>query len=82
MRPIWEAFLCDCKPQGGGKIISCMSRFRVVLVEHGYSSVEHERQIISAAGGEFIDAESLPLPEALRLCRDAAHPHRPWTAGL
>ena len=48
-----------------------MSRFRVVLVEHGYSSVEHERQIISAAGGEFIDAESLPLPEALRLCREA-----------
>jgi len=27
-----------------------MSRFRVVLVEHGYSSVEHEGQIISAAG--------------------------------
>src|SRR5215510_6034409 len=47
-----------------------MSRFRVVLVEHGYSSVEHERQIFSAAGGEFIDAESLPLPEALRLCRE------------
>jgi D-3-phosphoglycerate dehydrogenase len=48
-----------------------MSRFRVVLIEHGYSSVEHERQIISAAGGEFIDAENLPLSEALRLCREA-----------
>jgi len=48
-----------------------MIQFRVVLIEHGYSSVEHERQIISAAGGEFIDAESLPLPEALRLCQDA-----------
>ena len=43
-----------------------MTRFRVVLIEHGYSSVEHERRIICAAGGEFIDAESLPLPEALR----------------
>jgi D-3-phosphoglycerate dehydrogenase len=48
-----------------------MSRFRVVLMEHGYSTVEHERRIISAAGGEFIDAESLALPEALRLCREA-----------
>jgi D-3-phosphoglycerate dehydrogenase len=48
-----------------------MSRFRVVLIEHGYSSVEHEQRIISAAGGEFIDAESLPLPEALRLCEEA-----------
>jgi D-3-phosphoglycerate dehydrogenase len=48
-----------------------MNRFRVVLVEHGYSSVEHERRIISAAGGEFIDAESLPPTEALRLCREA-----------
>jgi hypothetical protein len=27
-----------------------MSRLRVVLIEHGYSSVEHERQIISTAG--------------------------------
>src|SRR5215472_19367694 len=48
-----------------------MSQFRVVLMEHGYSTVEHERQIISAAGGEFIDAEPLALPEALRLCREA-----------
>jgi D-3-phosphoglycerate dehydrogenase len=48
-----------------------MSRFRVVLIEHGYSSVEHERRIISEAGGEFIDAESLQLPDALRLCQEA-----------
>jgi D-3-phosphoglycerate dehydrogenase len=48
-----------------------MSRFRVVLMEHGYSTVEHERRIISAAGGEFIDAEPLALPEALRLSREA-----------
>jgi D-3-phosphoglycerate dehydrogenase len=48
-----------------------MSRFRVVLIEHGYSSVEHERQIITSAGGEFVDAESLPLPDALLLCQEA-----------
>jgi len=48
-----------------------MSRFRVVLIEHGYSTVEHERRIISAAGGEFIDAGSLPLQEALRFCQEA-----------
>jgi len=54
-----------------GLIIARVSRFRVVLIEHGYSSVEHERQIISAAGGEFIDAESLPLQEALCLCEEA-----------
>src|SRR5690348_6660866 len=48
-----------------------MTRFRVILIEHGYSNVEHERLIISAAGGEFIDAESLPLPEALQLCEEA-----------
>jgi D-3-phosphoglycerate dehydrogenase / 2-oxoglutarate reductase len=52
-------------------IIAHMSRFRVVLIEHGYASVEHERRIVSAAGGEFIDAESLPLPEALRRCAEA-----------
>ena len=48
-----------------------MSRFRVILIEHGYSTVEYERRIITEAGGEFIDAESLPLSEALRLCEDA-----------
>jgi D-3-phosphoglycerate dehydrogenase len=48
-----------------------MSRFRVVLIEHGYSTVEYERRIISHAGGEFIDAESLPLSEALGLCEEA-----------
>ena len=48
-----------------------MSRFRVVLIEHGYSTVDYERRIISDAGAEFIDAESLPLAEALRLCEEA-----------
>ncbi len=48
-----------------------MNSFRVVLVEHGYAARHYERDIITAAGGEFVDAEDLPLEEALRLCRDA-----------
>src|SRR4051812_44713162 len=45
--------------------------FKVVLIEHGYASVEYEREIIAAAGGELIDAEKLGHAEALRLCQDA-----------
>jgi D-3-phosphoglycerate dehydrogenase len=45
--------------------------FKVVLIEHGYASIECEREIISAAGGELIDAEHLGLSEALRLCEEA-----------
>lgn len=48
-----------------------MPSFRAVLIEHGYSSTEHERAIIERAGGEFIDAEKLPLAEALKLCETA-----------
>src|SRR5438067_13321869 len=48
-----------------------MPTFRVVLLEHGYATTEYEREIIAAAGGELIDAENLPLPEALRLCEEA-----------
>jgi D-3-phosphoglycerate dehydrogenase / 2-oxoglutarate reductase len=48
-----------------------MASFKAVLIEHGYSSVDYERQIIEAAGGEFVDADKLPLAEALSLCRDA-----------
>jgi len=47
------------------------SSFKVVLIEHGYASIEQEREIISAAGGELIDAENLGLKEALRLCEEA-----------
>jgi D-3-phosphoglycerate dehydrogenase len=45
--------------------------FKVVLIEHGYASIDCEREIIAAAGGELIDAEKLGLPEALRLCEEA-----------
>src|SRR6185503_5127386 len=45
--------------------------FRVVLIEHNYASTAVERRIIETAGGEFIDAEKLPLSKALELCREA-----------
>jgi len=48
-----------------------MPKFKVVLIEHGYATIECERQIIESAGGQFIDAEKLPLEEALRLCEEA-----------
>jgi D-3-phosphoglycerate dehydrogenase len=45
--------------------------FRVVLIEHGYASIEVERRIIEEAGAELIDADKLPFSKALELCRDA-----------
>ncbi len=45
--------------------------FRVVLIEHGYASIEAERAIIEKAGGELVDADKLPISRALELCRDA-----------
>lgn len=48
-----------------------MAAFKAVLIEHGYSSVERERTIIEKAGGEFINADKLPIEEALSLCADA-----------
>ena len=46
-------------------------KFKVVLIEHGYAAVTPEREIISAAGGELMDGEHLPLEEVLRLCEEA-----------
>jgi D-3-phosphoglycerate dehydrogenase len=48
-----------------------MPQFRVVLIEHGYASIECERRIITEAGGEFVDADHLPLESALKLCEEA-----------
>lgn len=48
-----------------------MPKFRVVFIEHSYPSTRLEREIIEAAGGEFIDADALPLAEALQLCEEA-----------
>jgi D-3-phosphoglycerate dehydrogenase / 2-oxoglutarate reductase len=48
-----------------------MSKFKVVLLKHGYPGVQPEREIISAADGEFVDADSLSDEEALRQCEKA-----------
>ena len=48
-----------------------MPGFRVVLIEHGYSTTRYERDVIEAAGGEFVDADAMALDEALRLCEGA-----------
>src|SRR5438445_6425887 len=50
---------------------SSAPKFKVVLIEHGYAAITPEREIISAAGGELIDGENLPLPQVLRLCEEA-----------
>ena len=48
-----------------------MSAFKVIFLEHGYASVEIERRIVEAAGGEFIDGDQFSLAEALRRASDA-----------
>jgi len=49
-----------------------MSSFRAVVIEHGYKTTKYEREIISAAGGEFVDASDRPLEEALKVAETAA----------
>lgn len=48
-----------------------MPKFKVVLLKHGYTNIDDEREIVTAAGGEFIDTENLPDAEALQLCEQA-----------
>ena len=48
-----------------------MARFKVVVVEHGYASIDCERDIIAKAGGELISANHLPLEKAVALAEDA-----------
>ena len=48
-----------------------MARFKVVVIEHGYASIDCERDIIAKAGGELISANELPREKALALAGDA-----------
>ena len=48
-----------------------MAQFLAVLLESGYRTGEYEREAISGAGGEFVDAQTLPADEAFDLCRQA-----------
>ena len=45
--------------------------FKVVILEHGYASIDCEREIIAGAGGELISADHLPVEKALALAEDA-----------
>jgi D-3-phosphoglycerate dehydrogenase len=48
-----------------------MARFKIISIQHEYPSTEHERRVVTAAGGEYVDADGLPEEEALRQCEDA-----------
>ena len=49
-----------------------MSRFKVVILPHGYPGIQVEQQIITAAGGLVVDGDPLPDEEAaLREAADA-----------
>jgi hypothetical protein len=48
-----------------------MNRFKVVSFPHEYPSSVHERRIVAAAEGEYIDGDTLSLAEAIRQCEDA-----------
>lgn len=45
--------------------------FKVLILEHGYASIEHERAIIVDAGGELVSVDHLPLEQALTLAEQA-----------
>jgi len=47
------------------------ARFKVVSVQHDYPPAGRENQIVTAAGGLYLDADRLPIEEALRQCEDA-----------
>jgi len=48
-----------------------MAKFKVVMVKHGYPSVEPERKVVTEAGGEFFDGDQLSDAEEDRLCTEA-----------
>lgn len=48
-----------------------MASFKVVSLPHQYPSTVHERRVVTATGGEYVDTDGLPLEEALRQCEDA-----------
>ena len=48
-----------------------MAHFKVVVIEHGYASIDCERDIIAKAGGELVSANHLPLEKAAALAEDA-----------
>ena len=37
-----------------------MPKFKVVILPHGYPSVEIEREVVCGAGGELVDGDTFP----------------------
>jgi len=48
-----------------------MSKFRVVITDHGFPDVRHEEDVIAAAGGELIVAQCKTTAEVIAATRDA-----------
>ncbi len=48
-----------------------MSKFRVVITDHGFPNLQHEEEVIAAAGGELIVAQCKTSAEVLEVARDA-----------
>lgn len=48
-----------------------MAKFKIILVKHGYPSIELERKVVTEAGGEFIDGDRLSDEEEQKVCADA-----------
>ncbi|MBI2947960.1 MAG: C-terminal binding protein [Verrucomicrobia bacterium] len=48
-----------------------MAKFKVILIKHGYPSVEPERRVITDAGGEFFDGDKMSDEEEARICSEA-----------
>jgi D-3-phosphoglycerate dehydrogenase len=49
-----------------------MSKFKVVILPHGYPSVEIEREVVCGAGGELVDGDTFPdEAAALHAAEDA-----------
>ena len=48
-----------------------MAAFKVVSLHHRYPCTDNERRIVTAAGGEYVDTDELPLEESLREAEDA-----------
>ena len=48
-----------------------MSKFRVVITDHGFPNLRHEEDVITAAGGELVVAQCKTPEEVLAASRDA-----------
>lgn len=48
-----------------------MSKFRVVITDHGFPNLKHEEDVIGAAGGELVVAQCTTTAEVIEAARDA-----------